>query len=56
MSDDLVYIHNVILDIPTQVPPLTPGTNVKMAEALRASFSSWEKERVKYTAPKGNYK
>ena len=42
-----------ILDIPTQVPPLTPGTNVKMAEALRASFSSWEKERVKYNAPKG---
>ncbi|XP_076546209.1 ETS transcription factor pointed isoform X3 [Osmia lignaria lignaria] len=34
------------LDIPAQVPPLTPGTNKKMTEALEASFASWEKERV----------
>nr|XP_034186044.1 protein C-ets-1 isoform X3 [Osmia lignaria] len=33
-------------DIPAQVPPLTPGTNKKMTEALEASFASWEKERV----------
>lgn len=33
------------LDIPTQVPPLTPGTNKKMAEALQATFASWEKEQ-----------
>jgi len=33
------------LDIPAQVPPLTPGTNQKMTQALTASFSSWEKER-----------
>ncbi|KAH6929839.1 hypothetical protein HPB50_005990 [Hyalomma asiaticum] len=31
--------------LPTQVPPLTPGTNQKMTQALTASFSSWEKER-----------
>ncbi|XP_014605963.1 PREDICTED: ETS-like protein pointed, isoform P2/D isoform X7 [Polistes canadensis] len=34
-------------DIPAQVPPLTPGTNKKMTEALEASFASWEKERVR---------
>ncbi|GAB0091000.1 ETS-like protein pointed [Sergentomyia squamirostris] len=31
-------------DVPTQMPPLTPGTNKKLSEALKASFSSWEKE------------
>ncbi|XP_063235380.1 ETS-like protein pointed isoform X3 [Bacillus rossius redtenbacheri] len=35
------------LDIPTQVPPLTPGTNKKMTEALKASFASWEKEQLR---------
>ncbi|XP_042907157.1 protein C-ets-1 isoform X2 [Parasteatoda tepidariorum] len=40
------------LDLPTQVPPLTPGTNQKMAQALRASFSSWEKDRVQKNIPK----
>uniref|UniRef100_A0A8D8M1V0 ETS-like protein pointed, isoform P2/D n=1 Tax=Cacopsylla melanoneura TaxID=428564 RepID=A0A8D8M1V0_9HEMI len=35
------------LDIPTQVPPLTPGTNKKMTEALKASFASWEKEQIR---------
>ncbi|KFM72159.1 Transforming protein p54/c-ets-1, partial [Stegodyphus mimosarum] len=40
------------LDLPTQVPPLTPGTNQKMTQALRASFSSWEKERVQRNIPK----
>ncbi|XP_055700205.1 ETS-like protein pointed isoform X1 [Phlebotomus papatasi] len=32
------------IDVPTQMPPLTPGTNKKLSEALKASFSSWEKE------------
>ncbi|XP_054718898.1 protein c-ets-1-A-like isoform X2 [Uloborus diversus] len=40
------------LDLPTQMPPLTPGTNQKMTQALRASFSSWEKERVLRNIPK----
>lgn len=40
------------LDLPTQVPPLTPGTNQKMNQALRASFSSWEKERAQRNIPK----
>ncbi|XP_059476144.1 protein C-ets-1 isoform X2 [Neocloeon triangulifer] len=40
------------LDIPTQVPPLTPGTNKKMTEALKASFASWEKEQVHLIIPK----
>ncbi|CAH1394169.1 unnamed protein product [Nezara viridula] len=33
--------------MPAQVPPLTPGTNKKMTEALKASFASWEKEQIK---------
>lgn len=33
------------LELPAQVPPLTPGTNKKMSEALKASFASWEKEQ-----------
>ncbi|XP_076325614.1 protein c-ets-1-A-like isoform X3 [Tachypleus tridentatus] len=28
----------------TQVPPLTPGTNQKMTQALTASFGNWQKE------------
>ncbi|XP_077285673.1 protein C-ets-1-like [Arctopsyche grandis] len=35
------------IDIPAQVPPLTPGTNKKMTEALKASFASWEKEQIR---------
>uniref|UniRef100_A0A182M6L9 PNT domain-containing protein n=1 Tax=Anopheles culicifacies TaxID=139723 RepID=A0A182M6L9_9DIPT len=31
-------------DVPTQIPPLTPGTNKKLTEVLYASFASWEKE------------
>ncbi|XP_043471072.1 ETS-like protein pointed isoform X2 [Leptopilina heterotoma] len=41
------------LDIPTQVPPLTPGTNKKMTEALKASFASWEKEQIRLNITKG---
>ncbi|XP_076228813.1 ETS transcription factor pointed isoform X2 [Nomia melanderi] len=40
------------LDIPAQVPPLTPGTNKKMTEALEASFASWEKERFRLNITK----
>ncbi|XP_022817556.1 ETS-like protein pointed isoform X2 [Spodoptera litura] len=40
------------LDIPSQVPPLTPGTNKKMAEALKATFASWEKEQLRLGVPK----
>jgi c-ets proto-oncogene protein len=40
--------------MPTQVPPLTPGTNKKMTEALKASFASWEKEQLKLNILKGN--
>ncbi|XP_051165625.1 ETS-like protein pointed isoform X3 [Leptopilina boulardi] len=40
------------LDIPTQVPPLTPGTNKKMTEALKASFASWEKEQIRLNITK----
>ncbi|XP_076267316.1 ETS transcription factor pointed isoform X3 [Rhynchophorus ferrugineus] len=39
-------------DIPTQVPPLTPGTNKTMADALKASFASWEKEQQRLGIPK----
>jgi len=42
------------VDIPAQVPPLTPGTNKKMTEALKASFASWEKEQERLGIPKGN--
>lgn len=35
-------------------PPLTPGTNNKMTEALQATFASWEKERHLLNVPKGN--
>ncbi|KAJ3636833.1 hypothetical protein MTP99_000341 [Tenebrio molitor] len=42
----------VDVDIPTQVPPLTPGTNKTMAEALKASFASWEKEQVRLNITK----
>lgn len=40
-------------DIPTQVPPLTPGTNKTMTEALKASFASWGKEQIRLNITKG---
>ncbi|KAH9424438.1 Protein C-ets-1 [Dermatophagoides pteronyssinus] len=39
-------------NLPIQVPPLTPGTNQKMSQALAASFASWEKERDEFNIPK----
>ena len=38
---------------PSQVPPLTPGTNKKIADALMASFENWNKEQEKRNIPKG---
>ncbi|XP_070505768.1 ETS-like protein pointed isoform X2 [Chironomus tepperi] len=35
-----------------QMPPLTPGTNKKLTEALHASFASWEKEVQSYKITK----
>ena len=37
----------------SQVPPLTPGTNKKIADALMASFENWNKEQEKRNIPKG---
>ncbi|GAB6023133.1 hypothetical protein CHUAL_007216 [Chamberlinius hualienensis] len=51
-SRSLHSIRSLKADIPTQVPPLTPGTNQKMTQALQASFSSWEKERERLGIPK----
>ncbi|XP_044315141.1 ETS-like protein pointed isoform X2 [Drosophila rhopaloa] len=36
--------HSKFKDVPTTLPPLTPGTNRKVNELLKASFASWEKE------------
>lgn len=47
-------VNVFVADIPSQVPPLTPGTNKKMAEALKATFASWEKEQLRLGVPKGN--
>lgn len=47
------YFLFSVLDIPTQVPPLTPGTNKAMTEALKASFASWEKEQIRLNITKG---
>jgi len=55
-ADDLtlnITFFFLFSDIPAQVPPLTPGTNKKMTEALKASFASWEKEQEHLGIPKG---
>ncbi|XP_055589030.1 ETS-like protein pointed isoform X2 [Uranotaenia lowii] len=39
-------------DVPTQMPPLTPGTNKKLTEVLYASFASWEKVVQNYKITK----
>lgn len=49
-----IYIF-LNLDVPVQMPPLTPGTNKKLAEVLKASFASWEKEVQKYNITKGEF-
>lgn len=50
MFDDFLLIPP---DLPTQVPPLTPGTNLKMTQALASSFISFEKERERLNIPRG---
>ena len=35
------------------VLPLTPGTKIKMNQALFNSFSEFEKDRCRYNMPKG---
>lgn len=35
------------------MPPLTPGTNKKVAELLKASFETWEKEVQNRNITKG---
>lgn len=42
-------------DVPTQMPPLTPGTNKKLTEVLKASFASWEKEVQFRNITKGKF-
>lgn len=37
---------------PMQISPLTPGTNKKLTEVLKASFASWEKEVQIYNITK----
>lgn len=49
------FLVSFVSDIPTQVPPLTPGTNKKMTEALKASFASWEKEQLRLNIVKGAF-
>lgn len=51
MFDDFFLIPPP--DLPTQVPPLTPGTNLKMTQALASSFISFEKERERLNIPRG---
>ena len=48
-----VFVIVFISDVPTQIPPLTPGTNRKVAEVLKASFASWEKEVQNCNITKG---
>lgn len=44
----------IIADIPnTTVPPLTPGTNQKMSQALVESFKSFGNEQRRLGIPKG---
>lgn len=39
--------------MPTQMPPLTPGTNKKMSEVLKQTFASWDKEVQERSLTKG---
>lgn len=56
LTNLLIFIiksHFLIADMPTQMPPLTPGTNKKLTEVLKASFASWEKEVQNCNTRKG---
>jgi len=54
-SSKFVHFLLAIPDVPTQMPPLTPGTNKKLTEVLNASFASWEKEIQTYKITKGKH-
>ena len=46
----------VLSEIPEAgMPPLTPGTNQKMSQALMASFKSFEKDRQALSIPNGMF-
>lgn len=51
-----MFFFVIFPDVPTQIPPLTPGTNRKVAEVLKASFASWEKEVQNCNITKGKIK
>lgn len=53
MTLSLSLFHFIFSDVPTQMPPLTPGTNKKLTEVLNASFASWEKEVQTFKITKG---
>lgn len=42
--------------MPVGVPPLTPGTNKKLAEVLKGSFEPWKKEAQSRNITKGKQK
>lgn len=52
---NLFFSFLLLIDVPTALPPLTPGTNRKVNEVLKASFASWEKEVQNCNITKGNY-
>ncbi|ELU09562.1 hypothetical protein CAPTEDRAFT_136866 [Capitella teleta] len=47
-------LFNFVSDLPSNatMPPLTPGTNQKMSQALMETFKSFEKEQLTYGIPK----
>lgn len=49
----ICILFNQFADVPTALPPLTPGTNRKVNEVLKASFASWEKEVQNCNITKG---
>lgn len=53
----IVYFNLICLlpfaDMPVGMPPLTPGTNKRYSEILKASFVSWEKEAQSRNITKG---
>ena len=46
-----------VLEFPNSngVPPLTPGTNQKVSQALMATFKSFEEEQMMHRIPKGSF-
>eukprot|EP00095_Tigriopus_kingsejongensis_P003464 maker-scaffold13_size735724-snap-gene-4.8 protein:Tk03464 transcript:maker-scaffold13_size735724-snap-gene-4.8-mRNA-1 annotation:"hypothetical protein BRAFLDRAFT_125635" len=40
------------IDMPQQVPPLTPSTNKKVNEVLKTTYASWEKDSERLAVPR----